>query len=304
MFKKLRLKLTLFNLGVFGGILVAFMFVVFIFGNHKNGDSVYLSRSILFTLVYLLLGFIGSLFISNRALIPIKKAWQEQIDFTANASHELRTPLAVIQTNIELVLDNPHETIESQEKWLNNILSENKRMSKLVNELLTLSRADSYVQTLSLSIFKLDEAITECTDFFDPSAKCKGLFINTKLKDNLQFLGDKDKIKQLVMILIDNSIKYSSHPGCIEVSLSECNKTAKIEISDNGDGIPEKDLKNIFKRFYRVDKARSRKTGGSGLGLSIAEWIVHEHKGTINVTSKLGKGTRFVIMLPMTNVSS
>lgn len=141
---------------------------IFAFKEYKNNlsdDKSFAVRTIFYITIYLILGFLGSLFMSGRALIPIKSAWQRQNDFTADASHELRTPLAVIQANLELVMDNGEETVESQKKWMSNILTENKRMSKLVNELLTLSRADTETYKVKKENFRLDKLLAETRYF-------------------------------------------------------------------------------------------------------------------------------------------
>lgn len=259
----------------------------------------FVSRTALFIIISLILVFFGSLSISGKALVPIKKAWQRQMDFTADASHELRTPITVIQTNLELVMGNPDETVKSQKKWLENILVENKRMSKLVDDLLTLSRADTNQQALDMNSFMIDKALEDAINPFVPIAANKEIELNACLEPQTEFFGDKNRLQQLMIILVDNALKYTNTSGQVDIMLKRIDKWVEISISDTGEGIEKEDLGKIFHRFYRVDKARTRDKGGSGLGLAIAKWIVEEHKGSINVESTPGKGTKFTIMLPM-----
>ena len=248
----------------------------------------------------ILIVFVSSLFLAGRALIPIKKSWERQQNFVADASHELRSPLAVMQTNLELVLGNREETIDSQSKWLENVQIENRRMTKLVTDLLFLARADSNQQMLEKTLFPLYEVIREVIGSFEPVAAKKGIQLEMNLERDIEFLGDADRIKQLTVILLDNAIKYTSKGGKAEVSLKQRDSHVELVVSDTGVGIESEHLDKIFDRFYRVDKARSRDIGGTGLGLSIAEWIVREHKGSIQVSSAPGAGSTFKVLLPKT----
>lgn len=244
------------------------------------------------------LAFFGSLFLADKALIPIKEAWEKQKSFVADASHELRTPLSSIRTNLEVVLDNTEESVESQRKWLNNILFENKRMSKLVDDLLLLARADSKQEDMIMVPFSLDRAIAEAVSPLEPIAAKKDIEIDMQLHEHISIVGDESHIKQLIVILVDNAIKYSAANGLVEVELNNHSSYAEILVSDTGEGIKEEEKAKIFERFYRVDKARSRESGGSGLGLSIAQWIAREHGGSISVSSGKIKGSVFKVTLP------
>lgn len=244
--------------------------------------------------------FVCSLFLAGRALIPIKKSWERQKNFVADASHELRSPLAVIETNLELVLGNGDETVESQSKWLGNIQAENRRMSRLVNDLLFLARADSNQQMFEKRFFPLQGILKEAVLLLQPLALKKNISLEADIDQAQDFFGDEARIKQLVVILIDNAIKYTHQGGTVQVNLSITENHAEIAVTDNGEGIAKEHLHKIFERFYRVDKARSRESGGTGLGLSIADWIVKGHHGTINVSSTPGKGTTFRVTMPKT----
>lgn len=246
----------------------------------------------------LVLVFFGSLYMANRALIPIKEAWDRQKTFVADASHELRTPLSVIETTVDLLASRRNNTIDSQIKWLENIQTENKRMTKLVSDLLLLARADSEQDTLELKTFPLHTALLEAYIPFEAVALQKGLYLEAFNGEQIDFYGDEAKIKQLVVILVDNAIKYTPEGGYIGMALKNLGDSIEISFKDSGEGIAEEHIGKIFQRFYRVDKSRSRKEGSVGLGLSIAEWIVKQHHGYIKVESVKGKGSTFHIYLP------
>ncbi|MDP4180433.1 MAG: HAMP domain-containing sensor histidine kinase [Bacillota bacterium] len=249
-------------------------------------------------LVTVLTTFLASLFMANRALIPVKKSWERQKAFVADASHELRTPLAVVQTNLELVMGNKEDTIESQLYWLDNIKAENIRMSKLVSDLLFLARSDSHEVSAPMNEFPLDVVIKETLSSFKLICESK----NIELKDNVytetNYYGNEGRIKQLITILLDNAVKYTAPYGKIAVGLIKSEDNIEIKVSDTGEGIPKEHLEKIFERFYRVDTSRASKSGGTGLGLSIADAIIKEHNGRINVTSDVGKGSEFLVTLP------
>ena len=240
-----------------------------------------------------------SRFLAEKALIPIKKSWERQRNFVADASHELRSPLAVMQTNLELVMGNREDSVESQMKWLENIQAENKRMTKLVNDLLLLARADSDQQVMDKHLFPLREAVENSVAAFEPVAETKNIQMNLQLQDGIYILGDEDRIKQLTIILVDNAVKYTPSGGQVSVSLKKRENHAELIVADTGEGIESAYLDKIFERFYRIDKSRSRESGGTGLGLSIARWIVNEHRGGITVYSTPGKGSTFKVVLPV-----
>lgn len=260
--------------------------------------SILLGTLVFGGLIYLALAFYGSLFLADRALIPIKRSWQRQQDFVADASHELRTPLTVIQTSLELVRGNPQETIEDQSKWLENIQIETKRMSKLVNDLLFLARADSEQLPLDMKNFDLSAMLHSTLGSLEAITSLHEIDLEFSMEDNLVFYGDESRLRQLIVILMDNALKHTPARGIICLSAVSSGSSVEITLTDTGEGIEPEHLGRIFERFYRVDKARSKQTGGTGLGLSIADWIVKVHHGRINVSSHVGKGTTFVVSLP------
>lgn len=240
----------------------------------------------------------GSLFMANRSLIPIKESWKRQRDFVADASHELRTPLSVIETTLDLVISRKDKTIESQIKWLENIHTENQRMTKLVNDLLLLARTDSGQVTLEKRDFPLHSALLEVYISIETLAMQRGICLEPFQGPEINFFGDEGRIKQLAVIMIDNAIKHTPAGGHVGMKVRDEEGSITIEVSDTGEGIDKEDINKIFERFYRVDKSRSRADGSTGLGLSIAEWIVKEHQGTIKVESAKGIGTTFFVTLP------
>lgn len=295
MLKELRKRFIIFNMLVITCVL--FLLALFILIGSKNNLSA--SRFVPVIIISLLLVFAASYIISKFALLPIKRSWQRQLDFTADASHELRTPLTVIKTNLEIVLDSPDESVESQLTWLQNIEEEHTRMTKLVDNLLTLSRADTGEQTLFTSNFLIDEKIQTVVDTFKPVCQQKEIELNYNIKSNLSFWGDEGRISQLVVILLDNAVQYSEVGGTITVALEKKEKELELTVKDTGIGIGQNEIEKIFRRFYRVADTRQRNPNGSGLGLSIAKWIVEQHNGRIQVKSKPDEGTIFIIKLPI-----
>jgi len=299
MIKDIRKRFILFNVLVTGGIIAIIGLSIFV-GSPRSELPAH--RYVTALSLAVVSVYVGSLILSKAAIRPIQAAWQKQLDFTADASHELRTPLAVIQTNFELVMDSPKETVESQMKWLKNIEAENKRMAKLVDDLLTLSRADTDRQTLEKETFMLDEAVAEAAAPFEPIASEKNIELAISADGRIAFYGDRRRIKQLVVILLDNALNYTDS-GAVAVALSQEEKGVILTVSDTGHGIEIEHISKIFDRFYRVEKTRNLHRDGSGLGLSIAKWIVEEHSGAICVTSTIGKETILMVRLPRLPIS-
>lgn len=295
MIKILKRQFILYTMLIISSILTLIFTFIFI-----GSDTVVIHRMLVTLPILLILVWIASVILANTAIKPIQDTWQKQLDFTADASHELRTPLAVIHSNLEIILDNPEATVASQEKWLRNIKTESERMNRLVEDLLTLSRADSEQTSKTFTELPLDIIIQERMEVFEPLAAAKHITLSYHGEHNLCIQGDISYITRLFTIFIDNALKYMGRPGTFAISVSSKGKKVQILISDNGVGIPSDSLDKIFSRFYRVDKARSRNEtiGGFGLGLPIAKWIVAYHGGTISVQSVENQGTQFTILLP------
>lgn len=238
-------------------------------------------------------------YLARRALVPIKASWDKQQQFVTDASHELRTPIAVIKLNTELLLHNPDHTIEEESIRIAGILKESTRMGKLVATLLTLARADSNQIEMEFHTVLLPELISDIIQRFEPIAEMKEIGIEIKLDPHMEVIGDKERLHQLLVILLDNAVKYTPQGGLITVTGYSKNGFAQLFIKDTGIGISTEELPFVFERFYRGDKARSRDDGGSGLGLAIAKWIVEKHGGKIRVESIKGEGAQFQLQLPL-----
>ena len=253
-------------------------------------------------LVCLILSFFGSFFMANRAMVPIEEAWQQQQNFLADASHELRTPLAVIQTNLEVVRSNHDELVGNQDQWLSNIQEELKQMTKLVDSLLFLARADARQLLVEHNCFSVNAAILQAIKPFKPIANAKNVEIKV-FADPIIFNGDEVKIKQIISILLDNALRYTPSGGSITVQLQQSEGTVRLDVIDTGSGIPAAHLEKIFDRFYQVDPSRAKEAGGVGLGLAIAKCLVECHYGRIIANSTPGEGSTFSVYLPFTKES-
>ncbi|HOJ77635.1 MAG TPA: ATP-binding protein [Bacillota bacterium] len=247
--------------------------------------------------LYLILATFGSLFMAKRAIAPIQKLWLQQKNFLADASHELRTPLAVIQTNLDVIMGSPEETVASQMDWLTNIKEETEQMAALVASLLFLARADAHQQVLNKRFLYLDQLVSRVADAFQPLADQSQVKIVLDLEENVLCYGDEANLRQMLENLLDNAIRYTPAGGRIQIGLHQIEKKIKLTVADTGTGIGAEHLEKIFDRFYQADKSRSK--GKAGLGLSIVKSIVENHHGTIRVQSESGKGTTFVIQFPL-----
>ncbi len=245
------------------------------------------------------ISLLAGYFLAQRALIPIKKSWHKQQAFVADASHELRTPLTVIQANLELLFRHPQHTIETESVKINTALNEAKRMIKLVGEMLTLARSGSGEPEFSFQQFDFGQMVHEVAGQFQWLAQAKNIELKVDVAEKIMAMGDPDRLRQLLIILLDNAVKYTPASGQINVECRSHKQRVEVVVEDTGIGIPEVDLPHIFDRFYRSDKSRARAESGAGLGLSIAQWIVEGHSGVIRVESKPGKGTKFQVQVPL-----
>ncbi|MGG6311129.1 sensor histidine kinase [Paenibacillus macerans] len=242
---------------------------------------------------------LAGLYLANKALEPIRKSWDKQQRFVADASHELRMPLSIIRANAEFVFRHPDRSILQMSEPLSMVLAESKRMGKLTDQLLTLARADSNQEELLVKPLPLADVIIEALRKFATLAELKQISLHADLEERIGVLADRERLQQLLVILLDNSIKFTAEKGTIRVTSQRKGHRAELTVADTGAGIPAADLPHIFDRFYRGDKARDRSQGGTGLGLAIAKWIVDKHGGTIAAASKPGSGTTITISLPL-----
>lgn len=237
-------------------------------------------------------------FLAGKTLRPIKAMVDEQNRFITDASHELRTPLTALRTEIEVNLRDKKLSLDSAKTLLKSNLDEVVNLQSLSDNLLTLSQfqyknGNGFFEDISLS-----EIMESVVKKITPLARQKNISINNKVK-NYNLKGDKLGLTELFVILLDNAVKYSKKNSPVFLTSNKTDSVINIEVIDQGEGIKKEDLPFIFDRFYRVDKARSKeKITGYGLGLSIARKIAEMHKGSIDVTSKIGKGTKFTVSLP------
>ncbi|HSZ60946.1 MAG TPA: ATP-binding protein [Terriglobales bacterium] len=238
----------------------------------------------------------------NEMLGRIESAFLRVTQFTADASHELRTPISLIRTEAEIALRKPRGTEEYREA-LRHVLLEAEWTSSLVEELLALARADSGRENLSLTLLDLRSVIAETADEWRQLLESRNLQFKQTIADcELPVLADPRAVQQLLAILLDNAVKYTPPPGVVELLLQVRSDMAVLIVRDSGIGIAKQDQSKIFERFYRVDKARSREFGGAGIGLAIAEWIVHQHRGSVVVESSIGSGSSFIVSFPLQSV--
>ena len=248
---------------------------------------------ILLISLLLLLGV--SILLSRWATRPVEKAWKQQRQFLSDASHELKTPLTVILSNAELLEAASLE--DRPARWADNIHTEARRMRSLVEEMLTLARADNMVRTAVLTEVSLSDIAADCALAFEPVAFEAGKSLDYTLAENITVLGDGEKLRQLISVLLDNAIKYGADGGTVTLSLEKTDRQAKLTVSNPGDPIPPEQLGHLFERFYRADDSRGEKSG-FGLGLSIAQTIAAEHKGTLKAESD-DISTRFLYTMPL-----
>lgn len=241
----------------------------------------------------------GGYYMAAKNIKPLELLFKREHEFAANASHELRTPLTVLSLGIESLQNDPDSKFSPYaEETLRDMQQETQYMSKLTEALLTLARGDEDNVTLQKQKVDLTAVMAEVCAQLRPLAEQKNLQLVFNGTRKVFSLCDKDKIKQLLIILVDNAIKYSDS-GTITAGVEADGMQAVIRVLDKGIGISEGEAERIFERFYRVDKARSRASGGFGLGLSIAQWIVKRHGGSITAHPRDGGGTVFTVRLAL-----
>jgi signal transduction histidine kinase len=239
------------------------------------------------------------IFAFNETLGRLDQILQSQKQLVTDISHELRTPLTVIKGEVGLMKKYKQYDIES----LVSIENEVDRLSRLVGNLLFLSQAEAGEMPLDIKIFSLDELLCEVFHHVQTLAADR-MTITIQKMDQVEMQGDRDRIKQVLLNLLGNAIQYTPEGGRIIIELANEGESATIKIEDNGPGIAKKDLQKIFDRFYRGEKSRTRShSSGFGLGLSISQFIVNLHKGSIHVDSEIGVGTTFTVLLPRKIIS-
>ncbi|MFA5827778.1 MAG: HAMP domain-containing sensor histidine kinase [Candidatus Shapirobacteria bacterium] len=322
MFKAARLKLTLWYLLIIMFISIAFSGVIyrlvsieierfarsprFRLDNMMIYESmideaqgrVALSLIELNGVILVVSGTLGYV-LAGITLAPIQKMVEEQKRFVGDASHELRTPLTALKSMLEVGLRDKKMTLKDARKLIREGIEEGDKLTNLSDSLLELARLESNGNKIDSVKLKVSEIVEEAIKKISPQAKKKNIKI-VKLTNHVQIKGNKEKITELLLILLDNAVKYSPDNTKITIQAKQIKNYVVIKVIDRGIGISTTDLPHIFERFYRSDSARSKTgEGGYGLGLAIAKKIVDQHSGSIAVISSVGHGTEFKITLPL-----
>jgi len=233
----------------------------------------------------------------NDLLSRLDRSFEAMRRFVADASHELRTPVSVIrgEADVALALDRP--PAEYRES-LAVVLDESRRLSVLIDDLLNLARADAGRVRLQEREFYLNELLAECCRSQQAVAAARGLTLEYLPAPDLQYRGDEQLLRRLLLNLLDNAVRYTPAGGRVTVALESGESGVRIRVADTGMGIPAEHARQVFERFYRADEARSRSAGGFGLGLSIVKWIAEAHRGGVECASAPGAGSTFTVTLP------
>ena len=258
----------------------------------SNMQSRLVRLSFVIFLICLILSVFIAWLLSIWAVKPVKISFEKQRRFVGDASHELKTPLSVIATNMDVLVSEVGEN-----KWIGYIQKEVHRMSNLVKDLLYLAKSDASKEINDFIEFDLSRAITSAVLPFETLIFDSGKKLTINIQENVMYKGVQQRIEQLIIILLDNAIKYSYEGTEIKIELKTNGTKKIITVYNWGEGIPLEKQKLIYERFYRLDSSRNRNTGGFGLGLAIAKNIVDSHKGKIHLTSEQGKFTEFTIVL-------
>ncbi|HVX29649.1 MAG TPA: ATP-binding protein, partial [Nitrolancea sp.] len=252
-----------------------------------------------------LLSLVGAWFLSGRALVPIETAFRRQQDFIADASHELRTPLTVLSSVSELLDQHRSEPLDANAEIFDDMRQEIGRLQRLVDDLLTLARSD--LEELALAVAPLDliPLVAEVVQRVTPLARVRQVDVtfapSASARAPVLLEADPDRLQQVLLILIDNALKYTKSGGSIAVCVERQGSDALLSVRDTGEGIPAEQLPRVFDRFFRGDAARTRASaaGGAGLGLSIAKSLVEAHGGQLTLSSQVGEGTVALVRLPL-----
>ena len=264
----------------------------------SNTNVMFFFLLIGYFIVIVLLSF-SAIIIAERTISPIREAFYKQKELIANASHELKTPLTVINTNLSVLENNKTETIESQNRWINNIIEQTNRMNRLIYQMLDLSKTESLLASETKQPIQLSELIEKLVMEFEVNAFEKKIHVTSNIEENIVFNGNMENMIKLFTILIDNAIKYTQENGAIDLSLTQKKNKIEFTIQNTGKGIEKENLGKVFQRFYKQDESYNQDSNHSfGLGLAIAKAIVDQLNGTITVTSEVNVHTTFVVKLP------
>lgn len=248
--------------------------------------------SCLVGVVCFLVVFLLVILLSKRAMKPYIRNIERQKRFITDASHEIKTPLTSIATSVDVI-----EMEYGEDEWTRNIHKQTSKMSRMVADLVTLSRLDEENPFLERTEFSLSDAVWEVAEPFASLAKAQGKKYSQRIEENLTLCGNPDATRQMISVLLDNAMKYSDENGTIRLDVYKVHGKTKIEVFNNCVLEETQNLSRLFDRFYRPDNSRSRKTGGSGIGLSIAQAVAEAYGGKIKVSSKDGKSIMFQVTI-------
>lgn len=252
-------------------------------------------------IISIIIVLIASFYLSRLTLKPIIETLKKQNQFVQDASHELRTPLTIIKAKQEKLLGNPQTKIIDNVEDINITLQETSRLTKLISELMELAKNDSEKIQLNKTLFNADKEIESLIRLYKEVAEAENKKISMNLNFKQDITADLDKFKELLVILLDNSIKYTKENDSIEINTYKKDNKFILEVADTGIGISKDAIDKVFTRFYREEKSRNRSKGGMGLGLSIAYNIVTMHKGTIKFEKDREIGAKVIVKLPVNN---
>lgn len=239
-----------------------------------------------------------SWFLAGKSMEPIMESWKKQKQFVEDASHELRTPLTTVKSRLELLLRDPESKIIDKYDDIEPALSEVNRLNRLVADLLTLARSDSNVVEIEENRIDIKSIVENIIEPYAEIGEMQEKKVYTELSPTIIW-GDEGRIKQLIIILLDNAIKYTQAGDYIKISTLEIDNKVLLSVEDSGIGIKQENKVKVFERFFVEDKSRTKANGGTGLGLSIAQWIVTKHNGTIEAKDNMPKGTKFIVTIPI-----
>jgi len=242
-------------------------------------------------------GYENAAVVSLRDLTESRRVERMRVDFVANASHELRTPLASLLGFVETLLGPAHDDAKARDRFLSIMRDQAQRMSRLVDDLLSLSRIEQHLHLRPDTPVDLGILVAHIVDTLAPMAEDGGIELKLEIVGQVVAPGDRDELARVAENLIENAIKYGAGP--VEISLSPLGASAVFSVRDHGPGIPPEHLPRLTERFYRVDAGKSRAKGGTGLGLAIVKHIVARHRGRLAIDSAPGKGATFRVFLPL-----
>jgi two-component system sensor histidine kinase CiaH len=250
-------------------------------------------------IVFWLLSIGISYWLSAVSMKPILKAWQKQQEFVENASHELRTPLTIIQNRLESLFRKPDHTILDESENIAQALNETRRLTGLTADLLTIARSDANQLMLEKEAVETEAFLTDLVVPFQEMAGLEEKVFTLDVANSPTAVIDRKKVYQVIVILLDNALKYTKQGDTIEVISTKRSKSWELHVKNTGPSISKEAQEHLFDRFYREDRSRSKETGGYGLGLAIAKQIIEEHQGTITVKDVNPHGADFCIQLPL-----